>query len=1003
MRQGWGEVYCLAWKAAEGDGREAVERCLQDWMHLALHCSSPRTHRCCLLLLHALHSQRKQPAVELMLARLYEPLLLRALSAPHPLLRQHAVSVLVDTFPLPLPLEPRLPPAVHLQQQLNQLCQAMQDAAVGVRVVSVRGCCQLLGLYWEAVGVERAADLLRDALRLAEDAAAAVRAAVCDGLRSLLSCHPCHGLLRRLLPGLGCLLHDRSASVQQSYALLLLALKPLRDLTFYSLSPLPSLLLALQHATSGRFRSSLCQLLANSFFPAQASTEPTLLVRRLLVAVRENGRGARVLYAGMAEWEEGEGRARLVLGLLQLLARTADAAVGEEIEREHTSRSRKSKKAGRLSGQPAAASGAAAELDAGDAQQVEHVVVILASVWQQLDHDALQDTAAYRDVVALFSSSPALFERLLEAFSGCSSLSHAALLSLLPQLPSSSVSASPTSAVSLSALCALSPITPSLAPVLDCLVQSGRLPQLLLLSTRSIRLAGQAGHWTASRREKEKASLALEAEEQADRQRRQQDKQRKRDSAAVAAAEEEAHERQADIAQLYLDPTLCIRVLSHLLSAHRSRALLLSTCTRMRRSKKTRSSALVLRSPLLELLTLLDGRLERLTRLLRGGEAERREAADDEQAWLSAAAELLLKARIHLHGEERERAEREEQEGWETAVAAWPAGFLPLLDAVTAAVRCLPATVSAAAAATSSKRSRPAASVQLPQRALPLAVELSTDLLALGFPHSTPPAASSSIASCLHCWLTELSAQPSDSAAVSELLPALYKLMLHLSLRLTSHPAFSAAAWQQQPDSVDAAHSPSSSPLPCSYALYADSFRLLSSITRSASEALLSSLTAIAAAFRCVQAERLLLSILVHTLPFVAAAAEPDCAPLLLACQLLSSSPLYLAHLPSLLLSALQQARAASMQAQVMHVFAALLRQLVGRLELRLKEKERRTASLSLMLEAVRGMTDSGQSDGAEEQDGEVEAVRDELEQELLSRWKASGGRDELEAEAVVD
>ena len=151
----YGDVYYRVWKESdeESEARQLCEGWLQQLMHLCLHCSPPRTHQSLLQLLHVLHSHRKQRDVELLLACLYEPLLFRALSAAHPLLRLHALSVLVDVFPL-CSLDAEVPQETHIAQQMQALLSALSDAYAPSRAVAVRGICLMLSLYWELFSAE---------------------------------------------------------------------------------------------------------------------------------------------------------------------------------------------------------------------------------------------------------------------------------------------------------------------------------------------------------------------------------------------------------------------------------------------------------------------------------------------------------------------------------------------------------------------------------------------------------------------------------------------------------------------------------------------------------------------------------------------------------------------------------------------------------------------------------------------------------------------------------
>ena len=73
---------------------------LQSLIRSALRASSPALAASLRRVLAGLHSQRLTPGMDAMLVRLYHPLLFRDLAAANAAVRNNALQLMIDAFPL---------------------------------------------------------------------------------------------------------------------------------------------------------------------------------------------------------------------------------------------------------------------------------------------------------------------------------------------------------------------------------------------------------------------------------------------------------------------------------------------------------------------------------------------------------------------------------------------------------------------------------------------------------------------------------------------------------------------------------------------------------------------------------------------------------------------------------------------------------------------------------------------------------------------------------------
>ena len=230
--EAYGEIYLTAWKDLTKDidnddgndnapynshddeldmnnngssEQKAVEDALQDLMLASLHAPSPHMAKAILTVLSPIHSQKKNPQVDNLLYRMYNPLLWRALSATNPLVRIHASTILHTTFPLHDPYAGK----AHLKEvndkSIEILISLLNDDDPKVRIAGCDAAIRILGVFWDALRSNHIRSLLNEIImkHVNDSSSAAVRAQAVKGITLLLDAQASHGVLKPLLPFVG--------------------------------------------------------------------------------------------------------------------------------------------------------------------------------------------------------------------------------------------------------------------------------------------------------------------------------------------------------------------------------------------------------------------------------------------------------------------------------------------------------------------------------------------------------------------------------------------------------------------------------------------------------------------------------------------------------------------------------------------------------------------------------------------------------------------------------
>jgi len=293
--EAFADVYYEAWRASPA----AVEPVLQELMEASLLLANAQlVKQVWRLLAAALFTKKQERSVDLALARLYEPLLWRALAASNSTVRANAGTVLGNVFPLPGNTLQESSALVH--KQFAALDALLEDPAPAVRVVAVQAAARILAVFWETIPARRASDLLQRLVNdLAHDAtSAAVRAAVLQSLAYMTGEPLALPALKQALPHLRASIHDKSPTVRAAAAEMLQAVAKVRGWRYRDVVPVEHVLerLALD-AQQPAVAAALTQLLLPSVYPQEADGADQLFkAKRVAVS---HPRAARALFSNL--------------------------------------------------------------------------------------------------------------------------------------------------------------------------------------------------------------------------------------------------------------------------------------------------------------------------------------------------------------------------------------------------------------------------------------------------------------------------------------------------------------------------------------------------------------------------------------------------------------------------------------------------------------------------------------------------------------------------------
>ncbi|KAF8017313.1 hypothetical protein BT93_H2486 [Corymbia citriodora subsp. variegata] len=274
MLEAYGDILFRAWNAAEGGSKEEIENgFLQGLIEGAIHSSSAALATSIRRVLGGFINQRTVDGVEKVLFRLTEPVLFRSLQVANSDVRQNALHLLLDVFPLEDPDATKEVKDSLLDRQFYLLERLLKDDCPDVRVVAVEGCCRILNLFWEVIPSSTLTKIITRIFDdMAYDNCSEVRLSTIYGIAYLLGNAQSHEVLKVLLPRLGHLITDGTLSVRVALIELLLLIRDNRSFQFNKVVTLEALLSTLA-TDQAQVAQKITRLLLPSYFPSKVTFE----------------------------------------------------------------------------------------------------------------------------------------------------------------------------------------------------------------------------------------------------------------------------------------------------------------------------------------------------------------------------------------------------------------------------------------------------------------------------------------------------------------------------------------------------------------------------------------------------------------------------------------------------------------------------------------------------------------------------------------------------------
>ncbi|XP_066987569.1 condensin-2 complex subunit G2-like isoform X2 [Macrobrachium rosenbergii] len=294
----YGEIYFRAWKKSTGDVQQMIEEsCIQDLMYAGVHVDplagklSTNLHH----LLHQIHRNKQHHLVQRMILKLYNPFLWRSLKVANGYVRMNATGLLCDAFPLSdstCTLEERQELS---ERQYQTIISLLTDPCHLVRITAIKGTCEILKNYWLVIPSQVIKTIFQKFLTelLRDSSSAEVRIQVVKGLTLILDNNDAVPFMKEVLPRISDSFDDISVSVRVAFVHLLLKVKLLKIIKYWTIVPINHLLHGLEDDVPAVCKL-LTQLLLNSFHPTQMADHE--LLQRCLVLLKENRAAARRFY-----------------------------------------------------------------------------------------------------------------------------------------------------------------------------------------------------------------------------------------------------------------------------------------------------------------------------------------------------------------------------------------------------------------------------------------------------------------------------------------------------------------------------------------------------------------------------------------------------------------------------------------------------------------------------------------------------------------------------------
>ncbi|GFP90284.1 condensin-2 complex subunit g2 [Phtheirospermum japonicum] len=301
MLEAYGEIVFRAWKVVEGECKHEIENgFLQGLVEGAIYASSVALATSIRRILLGFVNQRTTEGVEKLIFNLAEPVIFRSLQVANSNVRQNALHLLLDLFPLEDPDATKEAKDTLLEKQFFLVEKLLLDECPDVRVVAVEGSCRILHMFWEVIPsptITKSITKIFD--HMTRDSCTEVRLSTVNGVIYLLGNPQSHEVLKVLLPRLGNLITDSASVVRAALVDLLLLLNDIRHFQFHKVVRIDALfsILADDQPIIAR---KITKLLIPSYFPSKV-TEEEACKRCITLIKRSPTAGARFCEFAAAE------------------------------------------------------------------------------------------------------------------------------------------------------------------------------------------------------------------------------------------------------------------------------------------------------------------------------------------------------------------------------------------------------------------------------------------------------------------------------------------------------------------------------------------------------------------------------------------------------------------------------------------------------------------------------------------------------------------------------
>ncbi|XP_057528998.1 uncharacterized protein LOC130807699 [Amaranthus tricolor] len=290
MLEAYGEILFRGWKSVNGDLRKEIEDgFLQGLIEGATFASSRSFAASIRRVLGGFINQRTTEGVEKILFGFAEPVIFRYLQVANSNVRQNALHLLLDMFPLEDPDSTKDAKDSLLEKQIFLLEKSLKDDCPDVRVVAVEGCCRILRLFWEIIPSSTITKLITIIFDdTSHDISNEVRLSTLNGVMYIMGNPQAHEIMKVVLPRLRNMIKDSLLSVRIAMADLLLLIMDVRGFQFNKVVDLDVLLATLAN-DQPPVAQRIVRLLLPSYFPtkvnvAEACMRIITLIKRSPIA-----------------------------------------------------------------------------------------------------------------------------------------------------------------------------------------------------------------------------------------------------------------------------------------------------------------------------------------------------------------------------------------------------------------------------------------------------------------------------------------------------------------------------------------------------------------------------------------------------------------------------------------------------------------------------------------------------------------------------------------------